>query len=52
LGKTNVSIPQIRPSAASAKRLFDGIERSAVGVEIIEVIGTPKVTHLRYAVRR
>jgi hypothetical protein len=33
------------------KRLFDGIDRSAVGLEIIEVLGSPKVTHLRYAVK-
>jgi dihydrofolate reductase len=31
------------------KRLFDGIDRSAVGLEIIEVLCSPKVTHLRYA---
>jgi dihydrofolate reductase len=34
------------------KRLFDGIERSAVGLEIIEALCSPKVTHLRYAVRQ
>jgi dihydrofolate reductase len=34
------------------KRLFDGIERSAVGLEILEVLGSPKVTHLRYAVKK
>ena len=34
------------------KRLFDGIDRSAVGVEIIEALSSPKVTHLRYAVKK
>ena len=33
------------------KRLFDGIDRSAVGLEIIEALCSPKVTHLRYAVK-
>jgi len=35
----------------AGKRLFDGIDRTAVGLEIIETLGSPKVTHLRYAVR-
>ena len=34
------------------RRLFDGIDRSAVGLEIIEALGSPKVTHLRYAVKK
>jgi dihydrofolate reductase len=34
------------------KRLFDGIDRSAVGLEIIEALGSLKVTHLRYAVKK
>jgi hypothetical protein len=34
------------------KRLFDGIDRSAVGLEIIEALCSPKVTHLRYAVKK
>lgn len=34
------------------KRLFDGIDRAAVGLEIIEAISSPHVTHLRYAVKR
>ena len=33
------------------KRLFDGIDRSAVGLEIIDALCSPKVTHLRYAVK-
>ncbi len=34
------------------KRLFDGIDRSAVGLEIREAVGSPQVTHLRYAVKK
>ena len=34
------------------KRLFDGIDRSAVGLEILEALGSPKVTQLRYAVKK
>jgi dihydrofolate reductase len=34
------------------KRLFEGIDRGAVGLEIIEAIGSPEVTHLRYAAKR
>jgi dihydrofolate reductase len=34
------------------KRLFDGIDRSAVGLEILEALCSPKVTHLRYAVKK
>jgi dihydrofolate reductase len=37
---------------AGGKRLFDGIDRSAVGLEVIEALGSPKVTHLRYAVEK
>ncbi len=33
-------------------RLFDGIDRRKVTVEIVEAVSSPVVTHLRYAVRR
>ncbi len=33
-------------------RLFDGIDRHKVGVEIIEAVHSPLVTHLRYAVTK
>lgn len=36
----------------AGKRLFDGVDRNALGLEIIESIGSPEVTHLRYAVKR
>jgi len=32
-------------------RLFEGIDRRKVGVEIVETVQSPSVTHLRYAVR-
>jgi dihydrofolate reductase len=33
-------------------RLFDGIDKRKVGVEIVEAIHSPLVTHLRYAVKK
>src|SRR3954454_594895 len=34
------------------RRLFEGIDRSKVAVEIVEALHSPLVTHLRYAVTR
>jgi dihydrofolate reductase len=33
-------------------RLFEGIDKNAVDVSIMEVVSSPKVTHLRYALAR
>ena len=33
-------------------RLFDGIDANRLGLDIIETIASPKVTHLRYAVKK
>jgi dihydrofolate reductase len=33
------------------KRVFDGIDPAAVNLEIIDVLASPNVTHLRYAVK-
>ena len=33
-------------------RLFDGVDRRKVSFEIVEAIHSPRVTHLRYAVKR
>lgn len=33
-------------------RLFDGIDRRKVAVEIAEAIHSPRVTHLRYTVTK
>ncbi|HET7542354.1 MAG TPA: dihydrofolate reductase family protein [Polyangiaceae bacterium] len=34
------------------KRLFDGLDPRALGLELSEVLSSPKVTHLRYAVKK
>jgi len=36
----------------AGKRVFDGLDPSVVGLEIIDVLASPKVTHLRYAVTK
>jgi len=36
----------------SGTRLFEGIDRRKVGLEIAEALGSPLVTHLRYAVTK
>ena len=33
-------------------RLFDRIDKQRVSVDIVEAIHSPKVTHLRYVVKR
>jgi dihydrofolate reductase len=33
-------------------RLFDGIDRTRIALELVEAINSPMVTHLRYGVRR
>ena len=33
-------------------RLFEGVDKRAVSLAIVEAINSPMVTHLRYAVRR
>jgi dihydrofolate reductase len=33
-------------------RLFDGVDPKSVGLEIMDVLRSPKVTHLRYAVTK
>lgn len=33
-------------------KLFDGIDAAGLGLEILEAIPSPQVTHLRYAVKR
>jgi len=36
----------------AGRRLFDGIDRRKVGLEIVEALHSPMVTHLRYAVTK
>jgi dihydrofolate reductase len=51
-GVVDELVLSVAPTLLGAgKRLFDGIDASAVGLEIIEVIGSPQVTHLRYRVK-
>jgi hypothetical protein len=33
-------------------RLFEGIDKNAVDVSIMDVMSSPKVTHLRYALKK
>lgn len=42
----------VAPTFLAGKRLFDGIDPSIVGLEILDVVASPKVTHLRYAVKK
>lgn len=42
----------VTPTFLAGKRLFDGIDPHAVGLEIVEVLASPDVTHLRYAVKK
>lgn len=51
-GLVDELVLSVTPTFLRGKRLFDGIDSSAVGLEITEVLASPKVTHLRYAVKR
>jgi dihydrofolate reductase len=42
----------VAPTFLGGKRLFEGIDPKAVDLEIVEVLASLKVTHLRYAVRK
>ncbi|HVY25804.1 MAG TPA: dihydrofolate reductase family protein [Polyangiaceae bacterium] len=42
----------VAPTLLGGKRLFDGIDARAVGLEITETLASPLVTHLRYAVKK
>jgi dihydrofolate reductase len=50
-GAVDELVLSVTPTCLGGKRLFDGIDSSAVGLEIIDVLASPKVTHLRYAVK-
>lgn len=51
-GLVDELVLSVSPTVLGGKRLFDGLEPSAVGLEIIDVLASPKVTHLRYAVKK
>lgn len=50
-GVVDELVLSVTPIFLAGKRLFDGIDPS-VGLEIIDVLASPKVTHLRYAVKK
>jgi dihydrofolate reductase len=51
-GVVDELVLSVTPTFLGGKRLFDGIETSAIALEISEVLASPKVTHLRYAVKK
>ena len=51
-GLVNELLLSVTPMLMAGKRLFDGIDPTRVGLEIVEVLASPKVTHLRYAVKK
>jgi dihydrofolate reductase len=51
-GVVDELVLSVTPTLLAGKRLFDGIDPNAVGLEIIEVLPSSKVTHLRYAVKK
>jgi dihydrofolate reductase len=51
-GVVDELVLSVAPTLLGGKRLFDGIEASRVGLEIVDVLSSPKVTHLRYAVKK
>ena len=48
-GLVDELVLSVAPTLLAGKRLFDGIDPNAVGLEMIDVLASPKVTHLRYA---
>jgi dihydrofolate reductase len=51
-GVVDELVLSVAPTLLAGKRLFDGIDPNAVGLEIIDVLASSKVTHLRYAVQK
>lgn len=51
-GVVDELVLSVAPTLLGGKRLFDGIDPRAVGLEIVDVLASPKVTHLRYAVTK
>jgi dihydrofolate reductase len=50
-GVVDELVLSVTPTFLGGKRLFEGLDRTAVGLEIIDVLTSPNVTHLRYAVK-
>jgi dihydrofolate reductase len=51
-GVVDELVLSVAPTVLAGRRLFDGIDPTAVGLEIVEVLASPKVTHLRYVVKK
>ena len=51
-GLVDELVLSVTPTFLAGKRLFDAIDQRAVGLEIIDVLASPQVTHLRYAVKK
>lgn len=49
-GVVDELVLSIAPVFLGGKRLFDGIDPKRSGLEIVDVVASPKVTHVRYAV--
>ncbi len=50
-GLVDELVLSVTPTLLAGKRLFDGIDPRAVGLELGAVVASPKVTHLRYSVK-
>ena len=51
-GLVDELVLSVAPTLLGGKRLFDGLDPKAVGLQIIDVLVSPDVTHLRYAVNK
>ena len=51
-GLVDELVLSVAPTFLGGKRLFDGIDRRVLGLEIVDVVASPEVTHVRYAVGR
>jgi dihydrofolate reductase len=51
-GLVDELVLSVAPIFLGGKRLFDGLDPKAVSLEIIDVLASPTVTHLRYAVKK
>jgi dihydrofolate reductase len=51
-GVVDELVLSVAPAFLGGKRLFEALDRKAIGLEIIDVLASPNVTHLRYAVKK
>lgn len=50
-GVVDELVLSVAPTLLGGKRLFDGVDPKKLGLEIVDVVASTKVTHIRYAVR-